>query len=255
MKSKRLAEMERYIQENGQVTMEELRDMFHVSMNTVRRDVSELCVDGSVRKVYGGVSARPTGQLVPFEVRSAGSSQEKKAIGREAARMIHSGDIIYIDSGTTTLHIMDYLQVEGTITVITNNIEVMVRAIADERIRLIVLPGELRRKTHSLTGEDTVQFLKNYNINIAFMAATGISASGVTNSSPLEYEIKRQAVEKSQRTVLLVTGNKFGVTSLLTYAQLDRLDAVITDAPPGEEDRAMLEAAGVETIIAAAGAQ
>ena len=67
------------------------------------------------------------------------------------------------------------------------------------------------------------------NTNIAFMAATGASMTGVTNSSPLEYSIKKSAVAHTEKAVLLITGNKFGVTSLLTYATLNQFHTVITD--------------------------
>ena len=105
----------------------------------------------------------------------------------------------------------------------------MMAAVDYPSIRLIMLPGELQRSTHSLTGSDSAAFLSNFNTNIAFMAATGITDSGVTNSIPLEYEIKKAAISHTGRAVLMVTGNKFGVTSLLTYARPTDFDRVITD--------------------------
>ena len=230
MKAQRQQQITLYLSEHETASMEELCTHFNVSMNTVRRDVAELVRNGQLEKVYGGVrSKRKVTGFEPYEERSLKPSPAKQAICREAARLVHDGDIIFIDSGTTTVHLMEALK-EKSITVITNNIEVMTQALHMPSIQLIVLPGELHRSTHSITGEDSAEFLSRFNTNLAFMAATGISQNGgVTNSIPLEYQIKKAAVSHTEKAVLMVTGNKFGITSLLTYAQLGSFHSVITD--------------------------
>ncbi|MBQ6961072.1 MAG: DeoR/GlpR transcriptional regulator [Clostridia bacterium] len=249
MKTRRLTEMEGYILTHGSVPMDELRDVFNISMNTARRDIAELVQGGRVEKVYGGVKAKEKVlPLVPYEVRSSAPSRTKEAIGKAAGNMVHDGDIIFIDSGTTTPHIMDAIK-NKRITIITNNIEVMLRSLDHENIRLIVLPGEVHRKTHSITGEDSAAYLSHMNTNYAFMAATGASMTNVTNSSPLEYSIKQAAVAHTEKAVLLVTGSKFGVTSLLSYASLDQFHAVITDSTIPSEYRDHLENSRVELKI------
>ena len=249
MKSRRLAEMESYILSNGSVTMEELRDKFGISMNTVRRDISELVRPGYIQKVYGGVKAEDrTPALVPYAIRSSTPSSAKQAICFQAAQMVKDQDIVFIDSGTTTVHIVEAIK-DKNITIITNNIEVMVQALKYENIRLIVVPGEIHRSTHSITGEESAHYLSLMNTNIAFMAATGASQTGVTNSSPLEYSIKKAAVAHTEKAVLLVTGNKFGVTSLYTYAKLEQFHAVITDSGIPDAYREMMKDLQVELQI------
>ncbi len=247
MKAKRLQEMESFLLNQGFATMEELKDRFGVSMNTVRRDAALLVASGAAEKVYGGLkAAKNPSVLVPYESRLRSMSEIKRDICARAAQMIHDGDIIFIDSGTTTVHLIDLLQ-DRSVTVITNNVEVEMRALDLPNIRLIMVPGELHRKTKSITGEDSARFLSVYNTNYAFMAATGISQDGgVTNSSPLEYEIKREAVSHTECAVLLVTGKKFGVTSLRTYAPLEKFHTVITDksAPPQWVER--MESQGID---------
>lgn len=253
MKTDRIMEMERYIIQHGAATMEELRVHFDISMNTVRRDVAELLARGTVTKVYGGVCARPTEQaLTPYEVRRRGSESAKAAIGRKAAELVHDGDIIFVDSGTTTLQMIDHLADKRELTIITNNIEAIVRALPHENINIIALPGQVRRKTHSLTGDDAVRYLKRFNVRTAFIAATGVSSHGVTNSSPMEFEIKKCAVESAEKTVLLIAEAKFGVTGLMTFAQLGDFDALVTDAAPGPEECRELADSGVELIVAGA---
>ena len=251
MKTDRMLEMERYILTQGSATMEELREHFDVSMNTVRRDVSELLKRGTVEKVYGGVCARKNEQtLTPYEVRRRGSESAKAQIGRCAATLVHDGDIIFIDSGTTTLHMIDHLADKRDLTIITNNLEAINRALPLENITIIALPGQVRRKTHSLTGDDAVRYLKRFNITTAFMASTGVSEHGVTNSSPMEYEIKKCAVESAEKTVLLIAEAKFGVTGLMTFAQMSDFDALVTDSQPSPEVCRQLAESHVELIVA-----
>ena len=251
MKADRIQEMERYVLHRGAATMEELRVHFDVSMNTVRRDVAQLLQRGTVEKVYGGVCARPTEQaLTPYEERRRGSEQAKAAIGRQAAELVENGDVIFIDSGTTTLQMIDFLQDKRDVTIITNNLEAIIRALPHENLTLIALPGQVRRKTHSLTGDDAVRYLKRFNIRKAFMATTGVSSHGVTNSSPMEYEIKKCAVENAERTVLLLAQAKFGVTGLMTFAQLEDFDDIITDGLPAPEVRQQIQQSGAQLIVA-----
>ena len=96
MKTKRLTEMEAYIQRHGSATMDELRNAFDVSMNTVRRDVAELLKTGSIEKVYGGVRAANQNVIQAAYPKSGGA---KRAICFEAARLVKDGDIVFIDSG------------------------------------------------------------------------------------------------------------------------------------------------------------
>ena len=233
MKAGRIMEMERYILSKGAATMEELQQFFGVSMNTIRRDVAELIEKGTVSKVYGGVCVRQgNSPLTPYDIRLGADLEAKMSIGRRAASLVQDGDVIFLDSGTTTLRMVDYLSEVKELTVITNNLEAILHAFPYENIRVVALPGELRRKTNSFTGVDAVRYLKHYNIRTAFLAATGVSLSGATNSSSLEYEIKQAAVENSGRSVLLIQHGKFGVTGLMTYAPLSDFDTIVTNALP-----------------------
>lgn len=251
MKASRILEMEQYVSRKGSASMEELSETFQVSMNTVRRDVSELIKWGTVEKVYGGVCAKKGDQaLTVYEVRRSKMEDAKIAIARSAAELVHDGDVIFIDSGTTTLQMLPYLASYQELTIITNNLEAIIRAMPYDKISVISLPGQLRRKTNSFTGPESARFLKNYNIRLAFMAATGISFHGVTNSSSQEYEIKRMAVESCEKAVLLVNQEKFGVTGLMTFAPVASFDMVITDQKPSEEYCQLMSREGVALRIA-----
>lgn len=251
MKASRIIEMEKYILEKGTASMEELIQVFGVSANTVRRDIAQLILKGTVDKVYGGVcSHQKSALLTPYDERRISAEEPKGLIGAAASALVTDGDIIFIDSGTTTLRMIQGLRDKKNVTIITNNLDAIVQAVPFENLHVIVLPGSLRRKTNSFTGGDAVKYLKKYNISKAFMAATGLSVHGATNSSAQEYEIKQAAVENSEVVCLLVDSRKFGVTGMLTFARMDDFDMVVTDQIPSREYSELLENAGVHLIVA-----
>lgn len=239
MKDVRRKLMERYIEEQRSASMEELCQKFQVSMNTVRADVAYLAKIGAVEKVYGGVRAVEQ-QLVPlFVKRVAISIDEKKRIAQRAEAMIENRDSIFIDAGTTTMHIIDFLSPEKEVTIITNNLYIISHAAQKPGADVIVLPGQINRRTNSIADGSTLEFLSRYHFTKAFMAASGISADGRINVSTYqEYEVKKLALGQSQKAYLLADGGKFGLTALMSYGALDQMRAVITerDAPKGLVD-------------------
>lgn len=235
MKSFRLRRMEQYVLEKENVSMEELCTEFDMSMNTVRLDVAELVKKGSVKKVYGGVCSNRQNSLVPFEERKMKNSDKKKSVCRAAAELVADGDIIYVDSGTTVMYLTDYLDKHKNVTVLTNNLNVIMHAVPYENIQVICLPGILERKTNSFVSAETGKILARYNIKKAFFAATGITENGdVTNSSSLEYEIKQEAMRNSEHKYLLLDSSKYGKSALLTYAHIADMDRVLVDTEAGE---------------------
>lgn len=251
MKSFRLREMEQYIIEHDTVSMEELRDTFHISMNTTRLDVAQLVSKGTIKKVYGGVCSNQKSNLVPFDERKTKNTEGKRAVGKEAAELVNDGDIIFIDSGTTTMYVIDFLAERKNVTILTNNLNAINRALAYPDLNIISLPGTLERKTNSFVSADTVRTLEKYNIKKAFMASSGISENGtVTNSSPLEFEIKKAALRNSKESYLLIDSTKYGKSALLTYASIQEMDKIIVDQEVEEGLLSLCDLHNVELKVA-----
>ena len=172
-------------------------------------------------------------KLIPFEERNIKNHDEKKLIAKISADFINDGDIIFIDSGTTTMWLIDYLKNKNSITILTNNLSAVIAALPYPNLNIISLGGNLKRKTNSFVGNSASLVLKDYNISKSFMAATGISISrGATNSSMDEYELKKLIVEKSGEIFLLVDSTKFDTISLMTYSTLENIDRIITNETP-----------------------
>lgn len=230
MKESRQMQMEKIIALRQNVTMDELSREFKVSINTVRADVAHLVSIGAVEKVYGGVRSCKKSEVALFDIRSAHQADYKRSIARQAAELVCDNDIIYIDSGTTTMLMPDYLRSRENVTIITTNMHIISTINDKTNLNLIVLPGTLDRRTNCLKDASTYSELRKYQPLKAFMATTGITADGRLNvSNYLEYEIKRAAMEQCRDKYLLADSAKFGESSLMSYGNLRDMNGVITD--------------------------
>ena len=233
MKEKRLDSLEQYILENRSVTIDNICETYNISKNTVRRDLDELVDRGNIIKVYGGAKSADTAPtktpLSSFEERHIAHMREKDYICRLAANMVSNGDIIYIDTGTTCSNLVEYLK-NTTCTIITNSLQIASSAVPYQSLDIIMLPGKLKRETLSFVGIETIENLKIFNIDKAFMASTGVTIeNGLTNASSEEYSIKKTVVENSTLRYLLADYTKFGKTALHTYCDLSSINSIITD--------------------------
>lgn len=248
LKTKRIEQIQEYIFEHQTVSLDELTTAFNVSKNTIRRDVQQLVERGKIKKVYGGVAVNHA-PLESFNKRQTRNQNQKEVIAKAAANFVEDGDIIYIDSGTTTLEMVEYLQTKQ-VTVITNNLDFIIHSLPYPNLNVISTGGVVNRETKSFVSFKNTDLLKAYNINKAFMASTGISISnGVTHSSPLESEIKQTVVKRSSKVYLLVDQYKFDKYALITYCDLDEIDYIITDNDPSENYQEYAKIHNIELVI------
>ena len=229
MKIRRADEIEKYILYQKNVSMKELYEKFDVSENTIRRDLKEILERGNVKKVYGGVIATERNSLISFEKRKVLNKELKEKIASKVAKYIKDGDVIYIDSGTTTLELIDVIK-DKKVTVFTNNLNFINAAIPYKNIKVMCLSGKLKREINSFVGDEALNMLKNFNIDKAFMAASGVSIKfGITNSSAEETRIKQMAIRKSLEVFLLVDSTKFGKVGMVTFSDFDNIDYIVSD--------------------------
>lgn len=255
MRMSRIEQLEQYILEHKSVSIDKLCEVFQISKNTVRRDLDVLVTRGNIEKVYGGVVACDTlagiPELVSFNERNIKNREAKNQIAALAATYVREKDIIFIDTGTTTVGIVDHLSHLANVTVITYSIQVINRAMAYPNINLISLPGTLKRDTASLVGASCTDYLKDFNIVRAFMACTGISVQhGVCNASTEEYNIKKMALARSNKHYLLADSSKFEKSSLMTYGEISQFQYILTEMLPSDEFRAACREQGCRIQLA-----
>jgi len=239
VKVARLDYMEQFILDNHSVTLDDLCKEFDISLSTLRRDLNELVSRGRVTKVYGGVKAVETGSvelpLLSYEERDIVHKEEKRIICEQAARMVEEHDVIYVDTGTTCMQMIEYLK-DIPCTLITNSLQVAMSAVNFEKLDVIMMPGRLKRETRSFIDIEVDKYLSTLNIDKAFMATTGFSMkNGLTNASESEFIVKKAVVKNSDKIYLLADSDKFERMALYTYCRFRDIDCLITNERPSEE--------------------
>lgn len=253
MRTKRIDLIENYIEQEKSVSLDTLCDKFGVSKNTIRRDIEDLVTRGAVQKVYGGVISTQhvsDARLLPYEQRNTVLSTEKEAIAKKAASFVENGDVIYIDTGTTCLNMVDCLS-HINCTIITNSLQICLKAVPYPNLQVICLPGILNRDTLSFVGSEIPAYLKTFNITKAFMASTGVTIeNGLTNASAEEYVVKKAVIQNSRTHFLLSDHTKFGKFALMTYCRMNEIQHIVTDMPLGDEYEEYCREYGIQTHLA-----
>ncbi|WP_167958120.1 DeoR/GlpR family DNA-binding transcription regulator [Anaerosporobacter faecicola] len=225
------------LQDRKAVTVTELSKELDASESTIRRDLITLHEMGKLNKVHGGATVLEDISTfeADVETKSSMNVDEKNEIGRYAASLIKDDDFVYIDAGTTTLKLVDYIS--NTKAVYITNGFVHAKKLVQKGCKAYVIGGELKLSTEALVGAVGIQNLKKYNFTKGFLGTNGISLlQGVTTPEIEEGLMKKEAANRSYMTYILADHTKFGKASSVTFASLDQV-CIITDFLPDEKYR------------------
>jgi len=239
-----------YVNENGKATIHELSRQFEISIPTVRRDLAELEQKGFLHRSHGGAVARDRVlEEISFEKRMKRNYSEKVRIARAASAFIKEGDVVILDTGTTNFCIAQQLKEKKNITVITNSFKTAMELASNRSIKHVLLGGHLNPETFAVSGSVTVEGLKRYNADVAFIGVTGIHhEKGLTDIYEDESPVKRAFIEISKKKIVVASRSKFGMVSFSATAKLSEVDMVIGSAEVDLETRKVFEDTGPEYL-------
>ena len=220
MKDIRLMQMERYLSEVGYATIQQLCEKFEIHPNTARSDIKELIERGVAEKKYGGVGYTST--KLPegyYEQRRETNKKSKESIGYKALALLEEGDIIFVDGGTTTSLLFEFIsEMPKHLVIITNNLDVINKAFLNSDFTIYILPGKGNRELNSFVSTETIDSLKSYNVNKAFIGAKGI-----------DVKLKKTAIEISQTVILMADSQKLNNSGIVNFSSLDKVDYWVCD--------------------------
>lgn len=238
MRIDRLNEMESYISVKGSASFEELASVFRISKNTVRRDVDEIIQKGRFEKTYGGVSVATSPSTVvssPWASRRERAWDVKRQIAALAAELVHDNSCIFLDAGTTTFALLEYIGTRKNVTIITDSLPVMVDATKYPGLRVFALGGLYFADSSSFQGDSTVAMIQQLNADVAFIGTSAIALDcGLSNSTHYDAMLKRRVVARIPKIVLMTDSSKFDKRALFTFCDLDAVHTVVTDKMPAK---------------------
>jgi DeoR/GlpR family transcriptional regulator of sugar metabolism len=238
------------LQVHPHVRIADLAGTFNVTTETIRRDLDALSALGLVARAYGGASARPMGVQPSHHERDNEFIDERRRIGAAAAALVSPGEVVMIDAGSTTRQLARHLGQGGReLTVITNSHPVAAE-LGGRQARIVVCPGEFDEREASVFGTDTIDFLRRFHANKAFIGASGVAAEGICDVNRGAAWVKRIMAERAAETWLLADHSKFDLRLLEIVAPVTALAGVVTDTPPEGDLATALRRARVQVVVA-----
>lgn len=209
-----------YINEKKAVTATELMTTFGASEATIRRDLTEMDKRGLISKVHGGAVSLQSQISSDYNVsdREEKNRDEKITIAKYAASLISDDDLIFLDAGTTTSYLIDYINAPGA-TFVTNAV-MHAKKLAAKGYTVYLTGGRLKSKTEALIGGDSYESIMKYHFSIAFVGTNAVShQDGFTTPDTEEAKIKECALRQAHSPYILCDHSKFDLTANVSFAK------------------------------------
>jgi DeoR/GlpR family transcriptional regulator of sugar metabolism len=239
----------------GFIKTVDLERAFGVSAMTIRRDLDELEHRGLLRRVRGGAAALEA-RDVGYGLRERVNRLEKEALGRRAAELVASGEVVFIDAGTTCIEVARHLLKRQlkSLYLVTSSVKVSAELAGSYGIKVTQLGGEIYDQSFGVVGEAAVRKLANLRVDWAFLGACGFDFElGLTNNNHFEVAVKRAALRSARRSVFLLDSSKWGRATLAQIAPVSEPHTLITSSRLSLVEHRRLKAGGWEVIEVAMG--
>jgi len=236
---------------DGRVLVLDLARRFETSQVTIRKDLEELHAHGLIHRTHGGALPAREGALEDPTLREKEKlhRKEKLRIAQAAVGMVQEGQVVILDSGTTTTAIAHSLRHFHNLTVVTNAVNIAAE-LSGTAVEVILTGGTLRKNSFSLVGPIAEETLHRLNADILFLGVDGFDVQyGLSTPNLLEAKVNRVMVEVAKRTVAVCDSSKFGRRSLSLIVPPSALHQVVTDRGVLKSDVRLLKKAGIEVTL------
>lgn len=239
------------LRSNGSIVVSELSSLFNVSEGTIRRDLRGLQKEGLLKKTYGGaVTAGGVSFDTPFNVSKDHFVEEKQRLARAAADLVKEGETIFVEAGTTTLHLARLLRQKHNLMVVTNGIHIASELCNSEGTHVFLIGGDLRQHTAALVGPHAERCLEEIRVDKAFLGISGVvTKRGMTTGTLAEAQIKRGIINCAKEVIAVTDHSKFDRELFAFVAPLTAVHKIIVDDGISNEDLQAMKEMGLEVII------
>lgn len=235
-----------FLTEEPSVSVSELGKRLGVSEVTIRADLKNLVTLGLITRTHGGAQSAFHKSILD---RQSVRVEEKNRIARAAAELVHDGDTIMIEAGTTTALITKYLLGKTNIHIVTNSPLLLPYVRSTPTISLTLVGGEFRPATESFVGPLALETIRRFNVKLAFIGTDGFSQErGLTTHLMEGAEIIKAMAAQADQCILLADSSKYGRNGFVTIMPLQAVSTLISDTEFNPETAAQLEAGGLRVL-------
>jgi len=234
----------------GRVEVASMAESLGVTTETVRRDLTALERAGVLRRVHGGaIPVERLGFEPAIDTREQVATSEKEAIAKAALDELPVDGAIALDAGTTTLRLAEIIPADRELTVITNGLPIATLLAGRPNLTVHIVPGRVRARTLAAVGDAALSLLRDLYVDVAFLGANGFSVDrGFTTPDAAEAATKKALIGSAGRTVVLADSSKYGANHFASFAGVQDVDLLITDAGLDPRHVDEFETAGLQVV-------
>jgi DeoR family transcriptional regulator of aga operon len=251
LSEERRREILELLQTEGRLLVRDLSKRFKTSLITIRKDLESLHREGKLDRTHGGALPMKTGAMKDrtLQEKERLHRQDKIRIASRAMQMIRLGQVIILDSGTTTTAIARACRHFKSLTIITNATNIAAE-MADTPVEVILTGGVLRKNSFSLVGPLAEESLRKLSADLLFLAVDGFDVRyGLTTPNLLEARVNRAMAASARRTVVVCDSSKFGRRTLSLIVPTSSVHETITDKNISKHDLKALREAGMQVRL------
>jgi DeoR/GlpR family transcriptional regulator of sugar metabolism len=256
LSEQRYEEIYHLLEREGSVRTITLCDALQTSRETIRRDLENMEAKGMLRRIRGGAMKIETAQeknmsYTSFRMRRDENFQYKEAVAFEALNYISEGQVIALDSGTTSLFLAKAVKARfRSLTVVTNSFAVAQELAGAEGITLILTGGVYRADEEAFVSDIAALIFSKINVDIFFLTTCEISVErGITYQRMDEISVQNKMMEAAERTIVVADSSKLGTNSLVKMCGIEEISMIITDSGVSSGQVRNFENAGVRVVI------
>jgi DeoR family transcriptional regulator of aga operon len=236
----------------GRVRVQDLARRFSTSSVTIRNDLNELQKRGLLLRSHGGAIKPDSREYEsPFQDRIQAHIEEKRRIGVLAASLIHDGETIILDSGTTTEEIARQIKNRNRLQVITNGVNIANELLGSRGVQTVILGGTLRNDSASIVGRSTEEMLSQFSADKLLMGGAGCDPEfGVSGANLEEAMVNKAMLTIAREVILVADSSKFDKRSMSRIASFAEIHTVISDTAMPAEVQEKIRAFGCNLLLA-----
>lgn len=219
------------VNKNNRLAFSDIVKNLNISESTLRRDLNELQKRGLLKLVRGGaesiLATLGRGEEI-IDKRYNINSKEKDKIALFAANLIKPNDLVFIDSGSTTEKLCEYIKERKASYVTIGLKHAMI--LSRSSLNVMVAPGKVKHITEGLQGAFTIEFLDRFNFTLAFFGALGISEKGgISTTDGEDAAIKSSIIRRVNESYLLTDHSKFDVDTAVSFSSINGMKIITSD--------------------------
>lgn len=239
------------VKKRGFMSVEALAQQFDVTMQTIRRDINQLAEMNLLRRYHGGAGLPSSVENIAYTQRKVLHADSKRQIAQALAEQIEDGQSLIINLGTTTEEVARALLSHKNLSVITNNLNVAAILADNPEHEVIVAGGVVRSRDRGITGEATIDFIRQFKVDIGIIGVSSIDPDGTLRDYDYrEVKVAQTIIEQSRQVWLVADHSKFSREALVKLAHISQVDVLFTDIELPEEMKAVLREAGTRVVVA-----